>query len=107
MRVIALAGFLAVLPSLASANMPTLTKRPAPLTPQACKVWAASQSEDAIYMWGQLESGDTSSDVAIQRLTRACLGEKAPRIVTFGSSAGAADVYCQSAPATPICRNRQ
>jgi hypothetical protein len=80
--------FVLVLATSANATMPMLTPDPKPATPDACRAWAAEQSEDAIEMWGQLEDGTRSREIALQRLTDSCLGKDVPEIVAFGSSIG-------------------
>ena len=36
----------------AQASMSVLTPTPHPASPAACRRWAASQDEDAAYLWG-------------------------------------------------------
>jgi hypothetical protein len=99
-------AFFVLLATSASATMPTLTPTPDPATPDACKAWAASQDEDAIEMWGIQESGDSSPEIAVQRLALFCQGDQPPEIVGFGSSVGFDDAYCQNHPKQKICADR-
>lgn len=86
------------------ANMPPLTSRPRLVDMQSCQEWAASQDEDAIYMWGLQESGRTSTDVGKLRLTLYCLGDSRPEITTFSSSAASGQRYCKTHSQASICR---
>lgn len=88
------------------ANMPVLTGKPTPATLDACLKWASIQNEDAQYMWGLTESGQTSTGLGTLRLALSCMGEKPPEIVSFGSSVGAADAYCKKHSQQPVCKNR-
>jgi len=87
----------------AVATVPNLTPLPAVTTLQNCQQWAKDQDEDVRYMWGQLESGKVSEDVAQLRLTLSCLGDSPPPIVGFGSSAGAAREFCKTHRRAQIC----
>ena len=49
--------------------MSVLTPTPHPASPAACRRWAASQDEDAAYLWGVQEAGGSSKQVAVARLT--------------------------------------
>ena len=89
------------------AMMPSLTDQPRPATLQSCQKWAASQDEEARYLWGLLENGKFSTDVGVLRLALVCLGDTVPDIVTFSSSVGSADQYCRSHPRVQICRGRR
>lgn len=91
----------------AQAMMPSLTDLPRDRTMLTCQQWATSQDEEAIYMWGLLESGKTSEDVGRLRLALSCLGDRPPEIVGFGSSVGAADQFCKTRPRVPVCRDRR
>ena len=91
----------------AQAMMPSLTDLPRDRTMLPCQQWATSQDEEAIYMWGLLESGKTSEDVGRLRLALFCVGDRPPDIVGFGSSVGAADQFCKTRPRAPICRDRR
>jgi hypothetical protein len=92
-----------LLGSAAHATMPTLTGKPKPASPIACKDWAAKQDEEAINMWGIQEDGTSPKAVALERLSNFCLGKGSPAIVGFGSSAGFNDAYCKKRPRTKIC----
>jgi hypothetical protein len=96
-------GIVVMLAGPAEATMPKLTPLPAVVTLQSCQQWAKDQDEDARYMWGQLESGKVSEDVAQLRLALSCLGDTPPPIVGFGSSAGAAREFCKTHRRAPIC----
>ena len=93
--------------SSAQAMMPSLSDLPRDRTMLTCQQWAGSQDEEAIYMWGLLESGKTSEDVGRLRLALMCLGDRPPEIINFGSSVGAADQYCKHRLRAPICQNRR
>lgn len=88
----------------ARATTPVLTSVPQPATAEACAKWATQQDEDAIYMWGQQESGGTSPHLAIERLKRSCLGKRPPKIVYLGSSIGYDMDYCRAHRSAKICR---
>lgn len=104
MRALALAPVVvAMLAGPAAATMPRLTATPSAPTLESCQRWAAGQDEEAKEMWGLLESGKVSGDVATLRLALSCLGDPPPAIVGFGSSAGAADAFCKSHRRAPIC----
>ncbi len=90
----------------ARATMPMLNDTPRQRSPVTCKDWAAGQDDDALEMWGIQESGSSSRDVAIDRLTRFCLGKKSPDIVGFGSSAGFDEAYCENHKKAAICHKR-
>jgi hypothetical protein len=92
-----------VLASAAHATMPQLTPEPKPATPEACRAWVTSQSDDAMDMWGIQEDGTSSPEVAVQRLTASCLGQPVPEIVGFGSSIGVDIHYCELHPKQKIC----
>jgi hypothetical protein len=83
--------------------MPTMTPAPEQITMAACSRWAHQQNEETIQMWGLQDSGDTSSELAIHRLTSQCLGEPVADIVGFGSSSGFDDEYCSTHPKVAIC----
>lgn len=87
----------------ALATMPRLTATPASPTLQSCQRWAADQDDDAKEMWGLLESGAVSAEVAAMRLTLSCLGDATPAIVGVGSSAGAAEAFCRTHRRAEIC----
>ena len=87
----------------AYATMPLLTERPNQPSPTACKAWAAEQDDDAIEMWGIQEDGRSSPSVALDRLSRNCMGDPKPEIVGFHSSIGFNDSYCRKYPTTKIC----
>ncbi len=89
----------------AHAAMPTLTALPAARTPDTCLAWATKQDAEAREIWGTRESGNASDEVAVMRLTLSCLGDPAPEIVGFHSSAGAGQAYCRKRPGAPICRD--
>lgn len=91
----------------ALATMPMLTERPKVGDAEACRTWAARQSEDAFDMWGIQESGKSSRDVAILRLSLVCLGDPQPEIVGFGSSVGFNDAYCRKHKRTEVCRTHR
>jgi hypothetical protein len=91
--------------SAANATMPSLSPKPPVRSLSACQGWAAKQSDDAIEMWGILEHGSTSRDIAVGRLTRSCMGGPAPEIVGFGSSAGFNQEYCRKHQASKICKD--
>lgn len=101
------AGALLAQAGAASAMGPSLTAFPASRTMLTCQQWANSQDEEAPYFWGLLENGKVSEDVGKLRLALTCLGDRAPEIVNFGSSVGAADQYCRTRPRVPICLNRR
>jgi len=107
MRTLLAALVLVVVADEAQATMPRLTEMPAARNLQTCQQWASSQDEEAIYMWGLLESGKNSDDVGKLRLALSCLGDRPSDIVGFGSSVGAADQYCKARPRIPICRDRR
>lgn len=108
MRLFLIATAVAMIgPSGALAMMPSLTEFPVIRTGESCQKWAAVQDEDAIAMWGLLESGKTSEDVGKLRLALSCLGDRPPEIVGFGSSVGVADQYCRTHARMPVCRNRR
>lgn len=88
----------------ADATMPSLTPKPNPRTPGACKAWAAKQDEDAIYMWGTEEDGTHSRSIALDRLARSCLGQRPPDIIGFGSSIGFDESYCAKHAAIKLCK---
>lgn len=67
----------------AHATMPLLTTLPKQPTLAACQKWAATQSVDAIEMWGTQLSGEPSLEVALIRLTHSCMGDDEPEIVGF------------------------
>lgn len=90
----------------ALATMPALTALPAPATLQSCQAWATAQSEDAFDMWGVMESGKNSKDVAALRLTLTCLGDTPPTIVGFGSSAGSDAAFCKTHRRAAVCASR-
>lgn len=90
----------------ALATMPALTALPAPATLQSCQAWATGQSADAFDMWGVMESGKNSKDVATLRLTLTCLGDRPPAIVGFGSSAGGDAAFCKTHRRAAICASR-
>src|SRR5262245_25058100 len=91
----------------ASATMPLLTPKPTPATPDACRAWASEQDEDTIYMWGTQEDGTNSPEVAVERLTRSCMGHPTPEIVGFGSSVGFDEAYCKKHGDQKICAGRR
>ena len=95
--------FVLVLATDAHATMPQLTPDPKPATPETCRAWASSQSEDAFDMWGIQEDGTSSHEVAVQRLYLSCLGQEPPEIVGFGSSIGVDIGYCELHPTQKIC----
>lgn len=107
MRYVLAATLLAASAPCALAMMPSLTEFPSSRTMESCQRWAAAQDEDAITMWGLLESGKSSDDVGKLRLALSCLGDRPPEIINFGSSIGAADQYCRAHARVPICRNRR
>lgn len=88
------------------AAMPGLSAFPKSRTLASCAAWAGIQGDDAIAMWGTQEVGGSSQDLAISRLTTTCLGDAAPEIVGFYSSAGAADAFCAKHKDAGICRLR-
>ena len=88
----------------ADATMPLLTPKPNSRTSASCKAWAATQDEDAIYMWGTEENGTHSSSVALDRLSRSCMGEQPPDIVGFGSSVGFDKAFCAKHSAIQLCK---
>lgn len=90
----------------AHANMPALTPHPSKANVAACEKWASSQDEEAIYMWGTLQSGGSSNAVGVGRLTATCLGDPKPDIVGFGSSVGFDDAYCKKNPKHKICNKK-
>src|SRR3954470_22592690 len=87
----------------AYATTPLLTERPNQISPTACKAWAAEQDDDAIEMWGIQQDGRSLPSVALDRLTRHCMGEPTPEIVGFNSSVGFNELYCRKYPTTKIC----
>ncbi|WP_238273213.1 hypothetical protein [Methylobacterium cerastii] len=89
--------------TVASATMEPLKDGPAQVSGETCRTWAGQQSDDAIYQWGMMESGGSSRDLAVARLTVTCLGDPKPAIVGFGSSAGFDRAYCQRHPRTVVC----
>lgn len=95
-----------VLAAPAYAAMPSLTSTPKPATASACERWAGAQDEDAIYMWGMQESGESSNKVALARLTGFCMGKPKPEIVGFGSSVGFDDAFCAKHRSAKICQGR-
>lgn len=106
-KVIYSAILFGILPiSVAHATMPTLSPTPSHPTEEACGTWAATQDDDAIYMWGMQKDGTTSKEVAINRLARSCMGTNPPAIVGFGSSDGFDQAYCKNHAAQKICKNR-
>jgi hypothetical protein len=107
MKKLMIATAFAVIATPAQATMPLLTPMPATHSKAACDKWAAVQDEDAIEMWGVLESGGTSRKAALLRLSRSCLGIKPPKIVGFGSSAGFDRDYCSSHPKAGICAEKK
>lgn len=107
MRLALATAILAGSTGAAFAMMPTLTAFPAVRTAEACQRWAAAQDDDAITMWGLMESGKTSDEVGRLRLALSCLGDQPPEIINFGSSVGAADQFCRHKPRAPICRERR
>ena len=88
------------------ATMPALTALPSPATLQSCQAWATGQSDDAFDMWGIMESGKNSKDVAALRLTLTCLGDAPPAIVGFGSSAGGDAAFCKTHRRAAVCASR-
>lgn len=90
----------------ALATMPALTALPSPATLQSCQAWATGQSDDAFDMWGVMESGKNSKDVAALRLTLTCLGDTPPAIVGFGSSAGGDAAFCKTHRRAAVCASR-
>jgi hypothetical protein len=88
----------------ASASMPALQAFPGNPTILTCNRWAESQDEDALYMWGILESGEHSEAVGQKRLATYCLRDVKPEIVGFGSSAGFDEAYCLKHKDQAICR---
>jgi hypothetical protein len=90
----------------AVATIPRLTDGPNPSSITACKQWAAQQSGDAIDMWGIQEDGSSSRTVSLDRLARHCVGEPAPEIVGFGSSAGFNETYCKKFPTIKLCKQQ-
>lgn len=107
MRYALAAAILAAAVTPSAASMPRLTPLPSPATLDACQRWASAQDEDALAMWGIMESGQTVRDVGTLRLSLMCLGDRPPAIVGFGSSAGGDAAYCKANPRTPICRERR
>lgn len=91
----------------AFSSMPVLTPSPNPATSASCTEWATQQDEDAIYMWGMTESGESSKGEAIQRLIGSCLGREVPDIVGWGSSVGFEERYCKKHARAPICVKRK
>ena len=57
-------------------------------------------------MWGIREDGTSQKNVALDRLTRWCMGRGKPAIVGFGSSAGFDAAYCKKNPQTKVCAVR-
>jgi hypothetical protein len=89
----------------AYATMPMLTPEPKPATPTTCKRWATKQDADAIYMWGLQENGTSSRAIALRRLAGSCMGQRAPDIVEFGSSAGFDEAYCEKHTTLNLCKD--
>ena len=90
----------------AYAAMPMMTEKPKDITVRACAAWAREQDEEAIDMWGIQQTGNSSYELGVHRLTSECLGEPVSDIVGFGSSVGFNDGYCSSHPGAPICSKR-
>lgn len=93
-------------PEAAYSTMPLLSEKPQLISPSTCQKWAATQDNDAIEMWGIQADGNSSKALALQRLTDDCLGQPAPEIVGFGSSAGFDDSYCQKHSEQKICSDQ-
>lgn len=91
----------------ALATMPMLTDQPRPASPKTCKEWAAKQDDEALEMWGIQEDGKSSRAVGINRLASYCMGQPAPEIVGFGSSAGFDLDYCSKHQEQDLCIARQ
>ena len=89
----------------ANATMPQLTPAPENRSLLTCREWAARQDDDATEMWGIQEDGTSSLSIALDRLTRSCMGQPAPEIVGFGSSAAFDDAYCAKHPTIKLCRD--
>lgn len=88
----------------ADATTDPFTPKPKHPTVTACEKWAAEQTEDNIYMWGQEDDGTSSEKVAMGRLTDFCMGNGRPDIVFFGSSAGYDIAFCKKHPeAVTLC----
>lgn len=104
-RLSAILTFALLIASSAHATAPELTPTPKPPTSEACKAWAAKQDSDAIYMWGRRKNGESSREIALQRLTLSCLGHRPPEIVNFGSSAGFDEAYCRKHSRFKICKD--
>lgn len=83
----------------------SLTDLPASKSAQSCQKWAAEQDEDAVAMWGLMENGKNSDDVAKLRLALYCLGDRPPDIINVASSVGAAQQFCRTHARTRLCRN--
>ncbi|MDR3407708.1 MAG: hypothetical protein P4L68_04340 [Methylovirgula sp.] len=96
-------ALLVVFSPSAHATMPFLTPMPDDRSPPSCERWAAQQDGDAIYAWGQQDGGGSSKDVAALRLALYCLGDPAPEIIGFGSSAGFDRDYCERHRRAAIC----
>lgn len=93
--------------TMAHASMPMLTPRPEVNTVRACSQWAREQDEEAIDMWGIQQSGNSSYELGLHRLTSECLEEPVSDIVGFGSSVGFGDQYCSKHPDAPICAGNE
>lgn len=90
----------------AMATGPPLTPKPKLATLEACASWASRQDDDAVYMWGTQEDGSHRRALALERLTRSCMGGRPPEIVNFGSSAGFDLTYCRKHPAAAkLCKD--
>jgi hypothetical protein len=102
MRMIGLAAAI-VHSTAAYASMPMLTPSPQDNTVRACASWAREQDEEAIDMWGMQQSGGSSYELGIHRLTSQCLGEPVSDIVGSGSSLGFDDEYCAKHHDAAVC----
>ena len=105
LRIICLAGILALVPLAAEATMPVLDEMPRVRTDQACWAWAGQQiyHEDVAAMWGVLDDGNYDPAVAVRRLADICVGKPKPEIVGVGSSIGYYNNYCQNHRRQKIC----
>lgn len=88
----------------ALATMPLLTPEPKPPSVAACRAWAVTQDEEAIDMWGRLESGKSSRRLGIKRLAGSCMGHRPPEITGLGSSAGFDESYCNEHRRIKACK---
>jgi hypothetical protein len=83
--------------------MPLLTQMPQGRSAVACHDWAADQDSDALDMWGQQASGQSSESVALSRLSNYCVAGDIPELAEFGSSYGFDRDFCARHRGMTIC----